>query len=251
MKTDYYCRGCGKNRALHLFAIILFLCIIIFYSCNDQEEYSDTPGVVLSFDDYFPETWEQSFDLLEKYDAKVTFFVTAGKGTPFMLKAQERGHEIGFHTITHPFLPEISKEQFYIETVSKTDTFRAYGIELTSFAYPYGEYESWMNEELLKYYKVVRGFGSKKKLYTKETMKYGYIYSISIDNTRFSSETVFKKYINDILYSAKKHGMIIPLTSHSVNDNEWGITPERLEYVLNKCREYELPVYSYKHFQEN
>ncbi|MDR2621485.1 MAG: polysaccharide deacetylase family protein, partial [Dysgonamonadaceae bacterium] len=147
---------------------------------------SGSPGIVLGFDDYHPETWEQYFDLLDKYNAKVTFFVVAGTVSPFMLRAQNRGHEIGFHTINHLKLTGLSRKQFFEQTVSRISLFQEAGIELTTFAYPCGAYKSWMHNELLQYYKVVRGF-KRFRLYDKQDMQSGFIHSKSIDNIRHKS----------------------------------------------------------------
>jgi peptidoglycan/xylan/chitin deacetylase (PgdA/CDA1 family) len=230
--------------------IYLFILLIVLNSCSfdTPEEYSNTPGIVLSFDDYYPETWEQHFDLFDEYGAKVTFFVKGGSVTKFMLDAQNRGHEIGYHTVNHLHLPKLSIEQFYEETISRISIFRDAGIELTSFAYPFGEYNSWMHEELLKYYKIVRGF-SKFKRYTMDEMKSGFIDSKSIDNIKYKSEIYFQSSIDNMLQSAKHYGKIITLTSHKISDDEWGITSERLEYVLNKCQEYGLTFYRYNDLQ--
>ncbi|MDR0540683.1 MAG: polysaccharide deacetylase family protein [Dysgonamonadaceae bacterium] len=207
-----------------------------------------TPGIALGFDDYYPETWEQYFDLFDKYNAKVTFFVKAGSVSPFMLHAQNRGHEIGYHTIDHLFLSELSREQFWEQTVSRIGPFKDNGIELTSFAYPRGAYEPWMHHELLKYYKVVRGF-RRFKLYAITDMKSGFIHSLSIDNIRHKSERWFRWKIDKIVKAAMIRGKIVPLTSHNISDDGWGITPERLEYVLQKAGEYGLVFYRYKDLQ--
>jgi peptidoglycan/xylan/chitin deacetylase (PgdA/CDA1 family) len=229
---------------------VLFFLVNVLNRCSFhcQKEYSNTPGIVLSFDDYSPDTWEQHFDLFDKYEARVTFFVMAGSVSNFMLNAQNRGHEIGFHTINHPNLSNISREEFFEETISRISVFKEADIELTSFAYPYGENQPWMHDELLKYYKIVRGF-KKFRLYTMNEMKFGFIDSASIDNIRYKSEINFRLAINNMLQSAKDYGKIITLTSHQISDDEWGITSDRLGYVLKKCQKYGLTFYRYNDLQ--
>lgn len=231
-------------------SILLFL-LIFCYGCSldDSKEYGITPGIVLSFDDYHISTWEQNFDLFDKYNAKVTFFVTGSSVTEFMLSAQERGHEIGYHTIHHFHLPQLTREEFFEEAISSVSVFKESGIELTSFAYPYGDYKPWMNDELLKYYSIIRGFNGFKR-YLFDEMKSGFIISASIDNINYKSETGFRDNINDMVKSARDYGKIINFTSHSISGNDWGITPGRLEYVLKTCQEYGLTFYRYKDFQE-
>jgi peptidoglycan/xylan/chitin deacetylase (PgdA/CDA1 family) len=214
-------------------------------------------GIVLTFDDSFydtnPNTWMRHFDLFDKYGAKAVFFVYGRSVTNFMHYAQNRGHEIGFHTITHQRLPELTREQFFRETTSPISNFRNAGIELISFAYPYGIYREWMNDELLNHYKILRGYTEiytdDFRLYTKDEIKSGgFIDSVSIDNTYFRSETHFQNTIDRMLGRTKNEERIIVLTTHGINNARWGITPERLEYVLQKAQEYGLAFYRFTDF---
>jgi hypothetical protein len=82
-----------------------------------------------------------------------------------------------------------------------------------------------------------------------DEMKSGFIDSASIDNITYRSETSFQYNINNMLRSARNYGKIIALTSHSISFDDWAITPERLEYVLQKCQEYGLTFYRYKDLQ--
>ena len=240
-----------KKQTHLIFIICCFFLFTIFNGCswNDSENH-DNSGIVLAFDDYFPETWEPYFDLFDRYGAKVTFFVMGDSVSSFMRYAQSRGHEIGYHTIDHPHLPILPKKIFFNQTISCVEVFRDAGIELSTFAYPYGDYQSWMHEELLKYYKVVRGFNENEfMLYSKENMKFGFIDSKSIDNIKYKSDSGFKREISKMIRLAKKQGKIISLTSHRISSYIWGITPERLEYVLAKCQKQGLTFYRYKDLQ--
>jgi peptidoglycan/xylan/chitin deacetylase (PgdA/CDA1 family) len=241
-----------KQLAYVCSSILLFFIVTNFNSCSfySSEEHSNTPGIVLSFDDYHLTAWEKHFDLFDEYEAKVTFFVDERKRNVFAFcnSAQERGHEIGYHTKNHLHLREVSRKKFFEETVSRIDAFKDAGIELKSFAYPYGEYDSWMHKELLKYYKIVRGF-DKFKRYTMDEIKSGFIYSESIDNIRYKSDVYFYDKVNNMLQSAREYGKIVALTSHSISGNDWGITPKRLEWVLKKCQEYGLTFYRYNDLQ--
>jgi hypothetical protein len=105
-----------------------------------------------------------------------------------------------------------------------------------------------MHEELLKYYRIVRGFDNLRR-YTANEMKFGFIDSASIDNIAYRSEDTFRHNINKMLKSARNYGKIIALTSHSISTDDWAITPERLEYVLYRCRKYGLTFYRYKDLQ--
>jgi len=240
---------------------VLFFLVVIINGCSfsDLKEHKNTvkvstPGIVLGFDDYYPISWGQHLDLFDKYGVKVTFFVTGNSVTDFMLNIQNRGHEIGYHTINHLDLRKLSEKQFFGETISQTSIFKDAGIELTSFAYPYGVYQLWMHDELLKYYKIVRGSDAfDLKHYTINDMKSGFIDSLSIDNIMYRLAAYnrgdFYHHIDAILKSAKENKSIIVLTLHSISDHDWGITPERLEYIFQKSREYGLKFYRFRDFQ--
>jgi peptidoglycan/xylan/chitin deacetylase (PgdA/CDA1 family) len=172
-------------KLLRWHTVSLFVLISITSCSFDALNTGDNnSGIVLGFDDYNPVTWEENFDLFDKYNARVTFFVKLDSPTPFCYAAQARGHEIGYHIIHHPNLSTLNKAQFLAETVDLIAVFAGLGINLTTFAYPYGVYEDWMHEELLRHYKVVRGFYA-FHLYNRDDMKYGFIDSTSIDNTSY------------------------------------------------------------------
>nr|AGS52784.1 endo-1,4-beta-xylanase [uncultured bacterium contig00142] len=169
--------------------------LTIFVSCSDPtadfyidditfvklQTGNEEGGVLISFDDYTPELWEPYFDLFDRYGAKVTFFVNGDKPTDFMARAQKRGHEIGFHSISHPHLPQISRNDFDKETISVIDGFKRGKIDLTTFAYPFADYDPWMNGELLKHYKVVRGMGAFIPAYTSMEMRRGFVDAACVD----------------------------------------------------------------------
>ena len=235
----------------------LLFFITIFSMCSSNSGTQETnSGILLSFDDYFPEQWEEHFDLFDKYNARVTFFVNGNSVTQFMLDAQKRGHEIGYHTISHPSLPALTREQFLEETISRIEVFSEHGINLTSFAYPYGRYELWMHDELLEYYKIVRGFTvpaagpNSFGPYEIADMKHGFINSKSIDNVYYN-DIEFQQFIDEALQMAKaSEDVIITLTSHQISSTpHWGITPEKLEYLLKKGKEYGLTFYRYNELQ--
>jgi peptidoglycan/xylan/chitin deacetylase (PgdA/CDA1 family) len=240
----------AERAKMKIIAIVIGVVFMIFTSCengNNDYEREFPGGIALGFDDYSPVSWSQHFDLFDRYGVKVTFFCMAGGVTDFMLDAQNRGHEIGYHTISHPVLSTLSYDQFVEETVSRINVFKEGGIELTTFAYPYGDYKEWMHDRLLQNYKVVRGFYGTRN-YTLDEMKYGFVDSKSIDNFHYGI-IPFKWMIDHVLMKAKTEKTIAVLTSHQINSAEWGITTERLVYLLDKGKELGLNFYRYKDLQ--
>jgi peptidoglycan/xylan/chitin deacetylase (PgdA/CDA1 family) len=203
-------------------------------------------GILLGFDDNYYDGWEAAFLLFDRYGAKVTFFV---QGNPaFCLKALARGHDIGYHTESHVDLRNIDHAAWTYETLDSAQTLRENGVPLAAFAYPFGFSDSWMNEELLKNYAIVRGFGTTSRFYTKEEIASGVITSKSIDNTIFPDDAAFYQMIGELLQTARAAGdLIVPLTTHNIDDGaQWGITIARLEFLLRTASEMGLRFYTYR-----
>jgi peptidoglycan/xylan/chitin deacetylase (PgdA/CDA1 family) len=260
-------------------------------ACIEAFSFTPTPGlnggVVLNFDDFHSLNWADQFDLFDEYDARVTFFIsrtpdTQRPGNPvptidelaeFMQLAESRGHEAGWHTFVHPHLSnspynnqsnQTHVDNFRAQTIDAISLFAEHGIELTTFAYPFGNFAPWHHEELLKYFKVVRGFDDLHDwnysparfrgyddldFYTSEEMKSGYLMSASIDQFARRNQDDFETYIKDILGKARDEKLILGITSHYIASGDWGITRARLEYVLQQIQEFGLPFYRYKDFQ--
>lgn len=115
--------------------------------------------IVISFDDGFQSVFEHAMKTLAQFRFQAIQFLIPkffGKtnewdlvlGTeqlPLMDTAQIRdwlaaGHEIGSHTLTHPYLTRLSKQQAREEISSSKkyleDTF---GVKIDHFCYPYGD----------------------------------------------------------------------------------------------------------------
>lgn len=210
----------------------------------------DNPsGILLSFDDYYPENWESYFDLFDEYDVDVTFFINETEPTEFCYNALERGHEIAFHTMYHNDMTDTTPEAVYKEAIEPIEIFREKGIDLTTFAYPYGNYTDPLNEWLLQYYKVLRG-GWHYELNAKEDLKSGLVEARCIDNANFESDLRFKLIINKMLYETRwSEGTVVALYSHGIEAGQWCITPKRLEYVLKRAKQLDLEFYTFKDLQ--
>ncbi len=115
------------------------------------EEKEKESGILLAFDDYSPDNWRQYFDLFEEYGVHVTFFIAWDEPTDFCFEALEKGHDIGFHSIGHTDVTAMSEEELQRCVIDPIEVFRKKGIELTSFAYPYGYRTDELDDKLLQY----------------------------------------------------------------------------------------------------
>jgi hypothetical protein len=211
-------------------------------------------GILLSLDDYYS-SWNEYFYLFNKYDIKTTFFVFGyyDDRKIFCQNAYFKGHEIGFHTYTHKDLKTLPLEQFDFEAFMCLDQMRDDGINVTSFAYPYGSWEEWMNEKLLEKYHIVRGYDNFFHVYTTEELtKGGYFSSKSIDYNKYNTDEAFERDIRKMFILTKFLGdeKVIPLTSHTISltDTGWAIRPYHLEYLFKTGKEFKLKFYKFNDF---
>jgi len=232
------------------------------FSCHDKESgilLKDTlvwnplasdGGLLLSFDDDYTDSWERCFDLFDKYKARVTFFII-GKTTPFCARAVRRGHDVGYHSLSHLDLRKMSRNEFNRETIEAVKPFRDAGISLSSFAYPFGFYEPWMHDTLLRSFGTIRGYGVTFRLYSEAEIRRGYISSRAIDNTVIPSDEVFYRLVTLMLKTTKflDKKLVLPLTTHDISAKaDWGISPRRLEYLLKTADDLGLAFYCYSDF---
>jgi hypothetical protein len=153
--------------------------------------------------------------------------------------------------MNHLNLLKVSREEFFRETLSEPEAYREAGIPLRSFAYPFGFSEPWMQEALAPAFSVQRGFGVRYRLYNRETVRAGYIVSISIDNIIYKTDEEFEAALGMMLRTLKFIGgdSVVALTSHSIADEaDWGIKARRLEYLFRSARELKLRFYRFGDF---
>lgn len=110
-------------------------------------------AVTLTFDDGLLSQYQNAVPTLNQYGLKGTFYIIsrelADYGFPdFMSKAQiqsmfQAGHQIGAHTRTHPDLTRLTAAQQQQEIDGSRQDLLAMNVgPMSSFAYPYGAYDS-------------------------------------------------------------------------------------------------------------
>ena len=77
--------------------------------------------VYLTFDDGPSQNTKKIIDILEKYNAKATFFVTGNgkKYNKYIKEAYEKGHTIGLHTYSHKYDQVYASVDAYFEDLNK------------------------------------------------------------------------------------------------------------------------------------
>ena len=107
--------------------------------------------VLLTFDDGYEDNYTDLFPLLKKYNVKATIFMITGSlGEPYYLNTQQLQEMaasglVSFqsHTISHPYLSELTEEQLQTELLgSKRELAKLTGKEPFVLCYPTGKYSA-------------------------------------------------------------------------------------------------------------
>ena len=142
--------GATSVTVYHLIAAVGWLETDDYSLSIDVPHPFTRPLVSLTFDDAWASHSTQALPLLQQYGMKGTFYITTGfLDTPdYMTTAQlvglsAAGQDIAAHTIDHPHLPQLTAAQVDSQLrVPKTTLETLLGRPVTSFASPFGEYNS-------------------------------------------------------------------------------------------------------------
>ena len=202
-----------------------------------------TEGMVtLSFDDSWISQYTTILPILESAGIKATFYITTepiiGGWSDFMTPAQvksifQKGHEIGDHTITHPHLTQLSQANISKEIIdSKVYLENLTGKSVTTFAYPYGEFDSIV-KNLVKSsgYITARGV-DEETLNVASTDKYDLKSSCILKSTPFST---IKKAIDDA--KSNKQWYILCMHEVRTDGDEYSLTPAQFQDIINYIKQ--------------
>lgn len=107
--------------------------------------------IALTFDDGPGPYTEKLLDILDKYDAKATFFLIGSKVSAranTLRRMQSRGHQLGNHSWSHPELNKISAEQLASEIDQTNNAIKqAVGIKPNIIRPPYGAFNRTVLEQ--------------------------------------------------------------------------------------------------------
>ena len=108
--------------------------------------------IALTFDDGPGPYTEKLLDILDKYDAKATFFLIGSKvsGQASVVRSiQARDHQLGNHSWSHPELPKLSVDQIAGEIDRTNEAIRqATGVKPSILRPPYGAVNGVVLEQL-------------------------------------------------------------------------------------------------------
>lgn len=106
-----------KNRlkGLGFLFFVITMMVILFQPIHDEKVFQNKKTVALTYDDGPSKiSTEKLLDLLDKYQAKATFFVTgvnANNNKELVKEIVARGNEIGNHTLDHVWLTKTDDKE--------------------------------------------------------------------------------------------------------------------------------------------
>ncbi|WP_031528371.1 polysaccharide deacetylase family protein [Dyadobacter crusticola] len=255
-------------------AILLFTLICVWVTgagCQQKGSADQRGGIAISFDDHFIDEWYNLRPLFQKYNAKVTFFITC----PDSLSADEitklrqlekDGHEIGFHGTIHgrsTQLIEAEGPMGYYETEIKPGMgyMSAAGFKPTSYAHPGGNHNEQVDSVLFANgFKIIRDVAiSKRKLlgfqmYALAPRLMSWIFydfnkQNAVDALLIDIDSgLTVQEMKDAIQKAKKTRTSLMLFGHeplykSPENGEYGFSVDFLEAILKEAQKEDLYFY--------
>lgn len=121
-----------------------------YFNILDKKAAMPEKPILLTFDDNSNDFYPYIYPILQQYGMKATQFTVSdwvngswNMTATEILTVMENGINIQNHTVTHPFLANLTKEQQYAEITDATTALKELtGKTTMAFAYPYGNYNS-------------------------------------------------------------------------------------------------------------
>lgn len=181
--------------------------------------------VYLTFDDGPSDNTEKILDILKKYNAKATFFVTGNnqKKNDMIKRAHDEGHAIGLHTYTHDYRKVYASEQAYFDDLKKISDMveKLTGEKSMLIRFPGGS-----SNTISK--KFVPGLMTKL---TKEVQEKGYQYfDWNCDSTDASGNNVPVERLVENATSGKTQHINILMHDTDAKDTTAEALPKIIEY---------------------
>lgn len=237
-----------------IIVFFLFVAILCTSGCKKYERSGDVsdPGVALTFDDNYVDNWYQYLPLLDSFGVKATFYISSYHNLTDQQKNKLReierhGHEIAFHTSNHYNLVDYLR----YNNIDKLIEYEIYddlkkmnkdGFYPTTFAYPYGASNEYLNYRLLKIFKSVRllnGTTDYARSATK-TCSNSVLYGLDIDNDSH------RGMLGRMIGACQKNSNCLVLVCHQIENPQakFKVTYQTLKFVLQKIKEMNLRFYT-------
>jgi peptidoglycan/xylan/chitin deacetylase (PgdA/CDA1 family) len=203
--------------------------------------------VSFTFDDGNHSAWQYAAPVLAQFGYVGTSYVTTGfvgqegymNWNQVKRLQNERGWEIGSHSVTHPLLTEVSSTQLETEMRQSKQMLATRGIQAKSFASPYGDYNNAVMAAAARHYENHRGFHDQGDNYWPYS---DYLLQVRQVQRGISVDQV-KQYINDA--KAKDTWLILvfhDIKADTVTLDDYDYKRGDLRQVAQYVRDQQLPV---------
>ncbi len=193
--------------------------------------------VSITFDDGIKSTYENATPILDAAGFKGTFFLPSDRiikeftgyiNTSQVLDLQNRGHEIGGHTRTHPNLTLLSTTTALSEIKGNRDDLLGMGVKTVDyFAYPYGAYNPTI-EQMLKDAGFKGSRSSDGGYNFKDNDRYALSRQSTVKTTTFNE---VKSYIDKA--AEDKSWLILELHAVDSSGETYSVTPAFFQSVVD------------------
>jgi len=146
--------------------VVSILVLSSFLHASDALAYKIPAMVTFTFDDGDKSIYSTAAPILGNYHMPAVYFGETGPlnaGEDWIMtweqvkKLRDKyGWEIGSHSVSHPYLTQVSDEQLIQEVEGSKQDFAAQGIDVKTFATPYGDYNPKVLSVIARYYESQR-----------------------------------------------------------------------------------------------
>ena len=226
------------------------------------------PGVLLTFDDTHVSEWVSAIPLLEKYNARATFFVTrfdqlSAAQLDGLKKLKAAGHTIGCHGLRHIKAAEHTKAHGIGDYLAKEITpalahMEQGGFSPTSFAYPMSNNDATTDDALLKTFRHLRTGTAPKAgqryaemdiLFTPmaQIAERGCLTGKGIDRIGEAGKEDILAQLFEAMDRAAKEGEVLTLYAHNIAASGKGhhLSPLTLKKILAHGQKLDLRFYAF------
>lgn len=199
--------------------------------------------VSITIDESASTVYKYGYPIFKKYNTVGTFYILSSdlnkKG--MMTKKQftdfrNLGFEIGSHTVTHPYLNQITTTQLDSELKNSQTAISSYfsGMPVTDFSSPYGVYNDQVISYIKKYYQSHRSTDNDYN--GRDNFDPYKINAFSIESQMDAN------YAKAIIDKAIKDKTWVVLVYHDIRPDdgsgfEWTTTPQNMESILTYLKQ--------------
>lgn len=249
----------------------LAIIAVALWSCGSPSGKPGAGGIAISFDDHFIKEWYELRPLFQKYNAKVTFFITCpdslnAEEVAMLRQLEKEGHEIGFHGTVHAKSTELMAAggpKGYIEAELEPGLrhMHAAGFKPTSYAHPGGNHNDRVDSVLLaKGFTTLRDVAiSRRKfkgfqLYAWPPRWMNAIYYTfqgvqKVDALMIDYDEVTEAEIAEAMQEAKDNGVALMVFGHeplysAPQNGKYGFDVSFLAAILREADQQQLKFYT-------